>query len=387
MVNKPFGDIITFSRASGGGMFNSSGVYEWVGNNVPRFDHDPITGAPLGILIEEQRTNLLTYSNDLTNPAWSQERGSWTNSPDTRFDTVGTLTEDLTTGTRITTRAISLTSGVTYTHTERLKAVGRDRIRLQIFQVPAVAADFDLLAGTVSNITGGSASIKPLGDGWYDCSVTLSVTTTQSHAVRFYPIVSGSVSYLGDGREVIKHAGAQLEAGEFPTSYIPTVASQVTRDGDRAFVADLLPWYNPKEGTLLVDTVYTTTGQAFTFAASIGVELAPFSRVSVGKNLSNLSLGQVVDGTGAVQASIYLSPGVTINSRAIQALAYKEDDFQLATNGVASPIDSSGTVPTPSRLAIGARGTTVDTFTGYIRAIRYYPRRLSASELQDITAL
>ena len=62
MVNKPFGDIITFTRTSGGGRFNSSGVYEWLGNNVPRFDYDPVTLQPLGILIEEERTNRLLNS-------------------------------------------------------------------------------------------------------------------------------------------------------------------------------------------------------------------------------------------------------------------------------------------------------------------------------------
>ena len=163
--------------------------------------------------------NLLTHSSDLTNPAWSKERGSWANSADARFGTVGTLTEDLSSGVRFTGRGISLSSGVTYTHTERLKAVGRSMVRIQIFQGPTVAADFDLLAGTVSGISGGTASIKPVGDGWYDCSVTLSVTTTQSYIARFYPIAGGSASYLGDGREAIRHAGAQLEAGPTALPY------------------------------------------------------------------------------------------------------------------------------------------------------------------------
>jgi len=49
---------VTFSRASGGTYFNSSGTLVEVGTDTPRFDHDPITLAPLGLLIEVSSTNL-----------------------------------------------------------------------------------------------------------------------------------------------------------------------------------------------------------------------------------------------------------------------------------------------------------------------------------------
>src|SRR5690606_17318792 len=56
-------DILTFTRASGGGRFNAQGQYEWLPADTPRIDYDPLTGECKGLLIEEQRTNLLGLSN------------------------------------------------------------------------------------------------------------------------------------------------------------------------------------------------------------------------------------------------------------------------------------------------------------------------------------
>lgn len=63
LIQKPFGDIITFTRSSGGGRFNAAGQYEWLGNNAPRFDYDPVTLSPKGLLVEEQRTNTFNIIN------------------------------------------------------------------------------------------------------------------------------------------------------------------------------------------------------------------------------------------------------------------------------------------------------------------------------------
>lgn len=65
LVQKPFSDIITFTRASGGGRFNAQGQYEWLAADQPRIDYDPVTGECMGLLIEESRTNLLLNSATL----------------------------------------------------------------------------------------------------------------------------------------------------------------------------------------------------------------------------------------------------------------------------------------------------------------------------------
>jgi hypothetical protein len=58
--------LITFTRASDGAVVNSAGQIEIVAANVPRFDHNPVTLESLGLLVEEQRTNLLLNSATLS---------------------------------------------------------------------------------------------------------------------------------------------------------------------------------------------------------------------------------------------------------------------------------------------------------------------------------
>lgn len=56
---------------------NSSGYVEIVNSNVPRFDYDPATLALRGLLIEEERKNLVAYSNQFdNNGAWVKTRSS-----------------------------------------------------------------------------------------------------------------------------------------------------------------------------------------------------------------------------------------------------------------------------------------------------------------------
>src|SRR5581483_3040464 len=57
---------ITFTRASVGPYFDAPGTMQTAANNVPRFDHDPTTLLPRGLLIEDARTNLLLNSATLS---------------------------------------------------------------------------------------------------------------------------------------------------------------------------------------------------------------------------------------------------------------------------------------------------------------------------------
>lgn len=60
---KQFSDLITFTRSgTGATRTNSAGQIEEVAANTPRFDYDPATLLPRGILIEDAGTNLLLNS-------------------------------------------------------------------------------------------------------------------------------------------------------------------------------------------------------------------------------------------------------------------------------------------------------------------------------------
>ena len=59
-------NLITFTRASSGTFVDSAGVLQTAATDVPRFDHNPTTGESLGLLVEEQRSNLLLNSGTLS---------------------------------------------------------------------------------------------------------------------------------------------------------------------------------------------------------------------------------------------------------------------------------------------------------------------------------
>lgn len=401
---------ITFTRASTATYFDSTGVMQTAAINAPRFDFDPASKEPKGLLIEEQRTNLLTYSEQFDNAAWTKTRSTITANTiiapdgaltgDTFADTVDNNTHTLRTAT-IT--SAPTTSAVTAT----IYVKQNDQSNLFILYVSGdldtstygrVASTFNLSTGTVAGnasangATFTSNSITPVGNGWYRCSVTGTVGSTGSPTgVRFVAgfatVSNASVasSYAGTGQSVYIW-GAQLEAGAFATSYIPTVASQVTRAADAASMTgtNFSSWYNQTEGTFFAQ---------FTPAVS---------NFGINRNIFMASDGTTVNSVGVRYGSSGSQPSLTvITSSTNQAIlvtgamiagtsyklagAYKANDFAASRDARTVVTDTSGTVPVVTQAEIGMlAGTAFSTQT--ISKLAYYPTRLSNTELKAITA-
>ena len=62
---------ITFTRASTATYVGRDGLIKTAGVNEARFDHDPTTGESLGLLIEEERTNLIPNGDQIGGTGWS----------------------------------------------------------------------------------------------------------------------------------------------------------------------------------------------------------------------------------------------------------------------------------------------------------------------------
>lgn len=219
-------------------------------SNEARFDHNPTTGESLGLLIEEQRTNLVTYSGAVGGTNWTLGGASNTATdiaPDGN-QTAQKLTEDTSTGMHRVYQQATLAANTTATMSAYVKlASGTRYLYVQYNNGDGIYATYNLSTGTVvgtsSTGTGSVAgsSITSVGNGWYRITLSgIASTTVANPFVQFY--ISNSAthppssapSYTGDGYSGIYIWGAQLEAGAFATSYIPTVASQVTRSADSA---------------------------------------------------------------------------------------------------------------------------------------------------------
>jgi hypothetical protein len=359
----------------------------------PRFDYDPVTLLPRGLLVEEARTNQLTYSDQFDNAAWSKVRITVTANANTSPD--GTLNADTLTGSGGGTTSLSqimYATGGSHTATIYAKAGTKSVIQFSAntfaWGVDA-RANFDLQLGTLGTVDAGlTASIQNVGSGWYRCSVT--ATKAASAGALLWCIVDSPTA----AREAAATAGtlltwgAQLEAGAFATSYIPTIASTVTRSADVATITGSLfsQWYNQPEGSFVLeaDTFKPTTvsaGSFFALNASDGTTAEQANIRFAGTNVGGL----VWDG-GVLQAGMDTS--YAANTPEKYALALRTNDFAFARNGAAPSTDTSGTLPTVSRLSIGTNATASSEFiNGHIRSIRYVPVRAADFQLQALTEL
>ena len=364
---------------------NAGGVFP------PRFDYDPVTLAPRGLLIEEQRVNLLLRSQEFDNAAWSKLRSSVTANATTAPDgtvTADKLVEDTTASdTHFVLQSQTASSSTTYTYSVFLKAGERTRASLQDGAGSNAIGNFDLSNGTVVSTNAATATITNFGNGWYRCTITFTTGAAQTAInCRIFLVDTGTnTSFTGNGTSGIFIYGAQLEAGAFATSYIPTVASQVTRTADVAAInaPNFASWYNQSEGTILVEAVtFKPTSVGVTVLAVDVSDGGINNRHLIGP-LSNLVTGRTVVG-GVTQVDI--NTAYTANATEKLAYAYKVNDFAFFRNGSQVGTDTSGTIPTVDRMFIGNAAGSAAFWNGWLRSIRYYPTRLTQAQGQALTA-
>jgi hypothetical protein len=371
-------------------------VLETAASGVARFDHNPTTFESLGLLVEEQRTNLLTYSEDFENAAWTKTRASIT--ANTVVAPSGELTgdqlvEDTTaSSTHDMTVSASFTSGTAYTISIYAKQAGRN---LRIYFPTgafgsAFSAVFDLSAGTATiALTGTVASITNVGNDWYRCSITQTATASATSTFTLRLIEGASTtSYTGDGYSGIFIWGAQLESSSFSTSYIPTEASQVTRASDAASMTgtNFSSWFNNAEGTMYaegksVDSITGTTARRF---AEVN-DGSTSNIMSIEFRNTTQSRFTVIS-SGTSQVSI--TSGETIDQFSKLAGAYATNNFAFSAGGILGTPDTSGTVPVVSQLNIGNRSDNLNTacINGHIKKIAYYPLAATSAQLQGLTS-
>jgi hypothetical protein len=354
-----------------------------------RFDHAPLTGESLGLLIEEQRTNLVTYSDDLANAAWSKVGASVTSnvlvSPDGTL-TSDKLVEDTSTGSHRIEQNGTTTITNPVTFSVFAKAAERNQISLQIVDngtgSNGGSVYFNLSTGVAFSAAvdgsgaGASATITAVGNGWYRCSFT--VTTNGSGTAvraRTYLSTTGTTrAYTGDGYSGIYIWGAQLEAGAFATSYIPTVASQVTRSTDAASMTGLnfSSWYRADEGTL--------------YAESFSESARTVAAIGQGSFVTNIifNFANLVRFAGAAPS---LTLGTSVNGNIKLAAALKPNDFAVSANGTAVVTSALNlTIQSfANQLQIGFSPSS-STLNGTIKKLAYYPVRLPNAELQEMTS-
>ena len=221
----------TFSRASTATRVNENGLIESVGSNEPRLDYSGGASCP-SLLLEPQRTNLITHSEDINSISGLSKIGASidanvTTSPEGLLN-ASLLKEDSSNGSHFAYKDFNLTNGATYTISIFAKANGENR-RLRfgdggVGWSSGFSSYFNLFNGTVS----GDGVMENYGNGWYRCSVVGTTNATASRLI-VYSTLNTQTSYQGDGVSGVYLYGFQIEEASYPSSYIPTYGSAVTR--------------------------------------------------------------------------------------------------------------------------------------------------------------
>jgi hypothetical protein len=356
-----------------------------------RFDHNPITGESLGLLVEEQRTNLVLRSEEFDNASWEKVATSITANtivaPDGTL-TGDKLTENTANSDHFAQQIFSFTSGTVYTASVYVKAAERTIVRFGAANTTtyAAASFFDVSTGTVVSTSLGSATITSVGNGWYRLTVTGTAGATSATNVRISLVSTGTTtSYTGDGYSGIYIWGAQLEVGAFPTSYIPTVASSVTRNADAATMTgvNFSSWYRADEGSVYCEVV----------SAPINTIAQRYLTISDGTN-SNIIFARrttsgipavAVNASGVTQADISSGSAITGGASFKSAFAYQVNNIAISTNAATVGTDTSAVTPVVTSMNIGSSEGATQLLNGTIKKLAYYPTRLSNAQLQALT--
>jgi len=395
---------ITFTRASGGSYVGADGLIKYAGVNEARFDHDPETGESLGLLIEEARTNLFTWSENPIN-AWNIRISS----PIIENSIVapdGTLTADSFIertpssglGDHYLDRTtISQAANVPLSYSIYVKRLSGIRpINLVLFansNSSTISATFNLDRITSTRFTSGTgsivdSSITPLPNGWFRLSISGTPTTASVTDLRVrIQLINQSTTYIGDGTSGLYIWGAQLEVGAFPTSYIPTQASTRTRQTDIATITgkNFSDFYNPNEFTVVTtqrDFSSNSLNSKHFFSFTDGTA---FNRIVIYNQSNTRNIRSFRNNLGVINDEIIRSgyvPGDILNISA----AYKSNNSSIVING-ASPLNLiNKDMPSGiNRLGFWRTFSPVDVINGHILNFKYYSKRLPNAQLQALT--
>jgi len=413
VAEKKLDSRITYSRTGPTSFVNEFGKVVLIGDNTPRFDHDPLTRECKGYLVEESRTNQWLYSEDLVTyvTGGAMQQSTLANT---------TATTDPTGGTNAVKMAATATGGAhsfyknftsgsngdTHTASVWVKAAGVDYARLYVDTVggnmggPGVTFS----TGNTWNVSAsGSAtqvatSVVEYPNGWWRLSVSGSFSGQNAYYVHIdLEGGEGDVSFTGNGSDGMYVWGVQFESGAFPTSYIPTNGETATRGADTTFIDgdDFTDFYNQPEGTIvsshsLLDNI-PTTHNVYTYqvAPDSGTSEAPFRLIDRNGAYGNTLVATSIT-NNAIVAFFKASgdPVTPANKKMKVAFAIKTNDFAASFNGGTVVTDTSGTVSqTNDHLAIGYYKPSPQAYlNGHIQRLTYYPKRLSNTQLRNLSS-
>jgi hypothetical protein len=286
------------------------------------------------LLLEPSRTSLITYSEAAA--SWSAANVTFTSntvvSPD-GYQDADTVTADGTSNPHyFGFNAPSVTAGTAYTASIFVKnGTG------QYFQLLFGSGGFnttkyinyDLTAGTITYTgTGSSGTITSYGNGWYRLTITATCDTSTTETFYGAIITTPTAARVQSNTSTAYYYawGAQLEAGAYATSYIPTLGTSVTRVADAASKTGISSLIGQTEGTLFME--FNSFAASYPLSVLCSVTNGDASKRAYAEILgTTLTMGFI--GSAVSSATSPIASGTNK-----VAIAYKNGDIAFYHNGV-----------------------------------------------------
>ena len=371
---------LTFTRAAGTATYiNSSGYVTTAAANVARFDYDPATQAPRGLLLEGSATNLLNWSETFATTGGTNNNWAGTNL--NRTSTNNTSPRNDATALRVTAingvgNATLISSAAMSTSASRILSVWLRRV--------TGTGDIQY---TLNNGTNWTTQV--ITSSWVRYSFP---ATTAAQRVGFRIVTDG---------DAIEIWGAQLEAGSGgASSYVVTVASQETRNADVCYLTDFAGWsaggnFSTAEGTLFVDQAVTFVGTANypmggfgtsnTAGARFGWQYRQGDAPQAYRGLVNA--GYLYELPGGAGWSI---PDGTTRFRHAMSCGgntFLRQSFKSSASSGSPTQNTYSDVSTLNISGVAAFTLTQSTFASSVRIarVKYYPRAFTLAQLDELT--
>lgn len=396
------------ARASSATYYDSNGVLQTAASGVARsaaydYDADGVL-RPIGLLLEGAATNLLLYSEQFDNAAWTKSNTTITANAVVAPDGTATadkIVENSASGSHNIYQAQAVSASTAYVLSVHVQAAERSNIMLQCTDGTTwFNAFFDVNAGTITSQSSVTATIKKQNNGFYRCSIafTTGASATSVNSYLYLSTGAGVSNYTGDGASGVYVWGAQLAAGNYATSYIATTSAQVTRAADSSTSAqatraadnavisgaNFSQWFKVDEYSLFAEFVTNSLNVQTGYDSVAELIKSSSSRVGmyVNKAASNIVTIDMRTATANKQAN---SPASCLsNSKNKTVFSLNRSTIRAATNGSVSADSAVTAIPLDiNQLIIGKYDSMANM---HIRSLKYFPKTLAPAELQAMTA-
>ena len=388
---------LTFTRASDATRVGPDGAIAVVGSNIPRIDY---TGGGCGkLLLEPQRTNIVTYSEQFNDAAWVKTNATVTANASPSPD--GYQNADLfVPASGSTGRVDQVTSTASANNTTYTGSIYFKKPTLAIDNVTFYVSDTSTAVGShrfgitvnLTNFTGAaftfgngvitSVSVVAVGNDWYRAIFTGSVTSGATGNWAFAARVLTTNATI-NGTNGLLIWGAQLEAGAYPTSYIPTTAAAVTRLADACSKTGISSLIGSSEGTVFIEIELpnpnSKNGVTFLQLGSSPNRIY-FAKEGITDNVFQMAT-QSSAGYNFVNTANQTSATVKM------AIGYKSGQNAFYVNGALISTASANANPTGISLLTLGEVTAANNSDTKIKQVLLFTSRLTNEQLQKLTSL